>query len=202
MYLTYGFLEIVAFYNLYFYMKIVLASNSLRRIELLKKITNDFIVCPSDIDENISKSPFVLPVFLSLLKAENVLEKESGLIIAADTIVCLDDKVFGKPKNHNDAVNTLKSLSGNTHTVITGICIAYNSVRFLSLEKTFVTFNKLSIKQIEQYIETFKPFDKAGSYGIQDNFPLVSSVNGDYENVLGFPVNLIKKILTEIPYSF
>lgn len=179
-------------------MNIILASASLRRIELLKKITKDFKVSPPDIDENIDKSPFVLPLFLSLLKAENVLKKESGLIIAADTVVSLNNKIFDKPKNYGDAFKTLQTLSGNTHVVITGVCLAYSSIRLLTLEKTFVTFNKLSDEEIEEYIKTFNPYDKAGSYGIQDNFPLVNSIKGDYDNVVGLPVNSIKKLIKEI----
>ena len=179
-------------------MKIILASKSLRRIELLKKITDDFVVSPPDIDEDICKSPFVLPLALSLLKAENVLKKEHGLIVAADTIVSLDDKIFGKPKSYEDAVKTLKMLNNRTHVVITGVCVAHNSIRLLTLEKTFVKFNKLTLKQIEEYIEAFKPYDKAGSYGIQDNFPLVRSVQGDYDNVVGLPVNSVRRILNEL----
>lgn len=184
-------------YNLYLIMRIVLASNSSRRIDLLKKIAESFTVVPPDINETIDKSPFILPLSLSLQKAENVLQKETGIIIAADTVVSLDNKIFGKPKDFSSAVNTLKILSGHTHMVLTGVCIALNSIRLLTLEKTFVTFNKLTIQQIEQYIEKFKPYDKAGSYGIQDNFPLVSSIKGDYDNVVGLPVNSVRKLLNE-----
>lgn len=179
-------------------MQIVLASNSLRRIELLKKIIPDFIISPPDIDENIKKSPFVLPLVLSLLKAENVLKKENELVIAADTIVSLNNRIFTKPKDYKNAVETLKALSNKTHTVITGVCVAYGSIRLMSIEKTYVTFNNLTLKQIQEYIKKFSPYDKAGSYGIQDDFHLVKSINGDYDNVVGLPINSVNKLIENL----
>lgn len=180
-------------------MKIILASNSPRRAELFKKLTDKFEIVPPDVNENVGcKNPFVLPLILSLLKAENVFNKTKGLVIGADTIVVLNNNVFGKSKNYQEAYSCLKALSGKTHTVITGVCVAYKLLRICMSEKTLVTFNKLTNSEIEKYIKTFNPYDKAGSYGIQDNFPLIKSISGDYDNVLGFPVNLIKKILKDL----
>lgn len=183
-------------------MKIILASNSPRRRELLKKITDKFEIVPPDVNEDIGyKTPSVLALSLSLIKAENVIEKTDGLVIGADTIVSVFEKVLGKPKNSDQAAEFLKLLNGNVHTVITGICVAHKKTRICAIEKTLVSFNKLSDIQIKEYITKFKPYDKAGSYGIQDNFPLIKSIEGDYNNVLGFPVDLIKKILAGLDYT-
>ena len=175
---------------------IILASKSERRIELLKKLTQDFKVVPPEVKEDIGfKDAASLVLRLSLLKAESIVSNYP--VIGSDTVVSIEGSVFGKPKDAGQALEILKCLSGKTHEVMTGICIAYKNMRMLFFEKTKVTFNKLTEPELKDYIERFKPYDKAGSYGIQDNFNLVSKIDGDYDNVLGLPITTLRKKLQD-----
>ena len=180
-------------------MNIILASNSPRRKELLKLITPNFTVVPSDFDESSLKgiSPEIQAEKLSLGKAQSVFSRCGGIVIGADTIVVLEGKILNKPKDEVDAFNMLKSLSGKTHEVITGYTVICENKIVTGHEKTLVTFNRLSDKTISNYVKTKSPLDKAGGYGIQDNDFLVKEIDGDYYNVVGFPVEAIKKILNE-----
>jgi septum formation protein len=113
-------------------------------------------------------------------------------------IVYLDGLILGKPKDKQDAINTLKLLSGKTHIVCTGYAIISKNKKVISSEKTFVTFNELSNELILDYVNSGLCMDKAGSYGIQDGYPLVKEIKGDYQNVVGLPINKIKGILNEL----
>jgi septum formation protein len=176
-------------------MKIILASKSPRRIELLKLLKIDFEVISSNIDENISeKDPKLLAEKLSYLKAMSI--KKDGVVLAADTVVTLDKEIFGKPRDYKDAFRMLKSLSGKWHTVITGVTIKFKDEVITFSEKTNVKFKNLSKELIEFYINTAKPFDKAGGYGIQElGSVLVEKIEGDYFNVVGLPISKVWDIL-------
>ena len=180
-------------------MKIILASNSPRRKELLSNKGINFTVIPSTEDENIDKNlpPIKYAERLSYLKAKNVFDKHKNIVIGADTIVVFNDKIIGKPKDEKDAFLTLKNLSNNTHKVITAYTIISENKIVTDHEITYVTFNNLSDHLIVDYINKIKPFDKAGSYGIQDGYPLVKSYDGDYDNIVGLPTDKIINLLKE-----
>lgn len=179
-------------------MNVVLASSSPRRKNLLKQINLTFDICPSEIDEVFDESllPEEVVVDLAVRKGRDVAErKPNSLIIAADTIVCFNDQILGKPANRNEAYQMLKKLSGNYHAVFTGVYTAktddsdiVNS--FTMFEKTIVTFGTLTDEEIFKYIDKESPYDKAGSYGIQDDLGclFVERIDGDYNNVVGFPL--------------
>lgn len=179
---------------------IVLASASPRRKKLLEQIGLKFIQSPSDVDESIADglNPVETVTNLASLKSSKVASRfQNALIIAADTIVVYKNTILGKPVDKDDAVRILKTLSGNTHLVITGVSLRltdengriYSSCDFN--EQTKVTFAALTQQEIEDYIATGSPFDKAGAYGIQDDWGsvFVSSIEGDYYNVVGFPLH-------------
>lgn len=180
-------------------MNIILASNSPRRKELLKKEGITFTVIPSNCaePENTDLAPEKYAEYLSKLKAENVFLSNGGIVIGADTIVVMGDKILGKPTDFEDAVSMLELLSGKTHKVITGYTVISKNKTVTGSEVTFVTFNELSFEQIFSYLNEMKPFDKAGAYGIQDGFNLVKEINGCYDNVVGLPTKKIIKVLAE-----
>ena len=182
-------------------MAIILASASPRRRELLKFITEDFTVRVSDVQEitNPDLSPEETVKALAVLKGEAVAEDfPEDTVISADTIVVLDGKILGKPKNEEDAFSMLSSLSGRAHEVFTGVCIIQGGKKNVFAERTEVIFHSLSEEEIRAYIETGEPADKAGAYGIQGKgCTLVKSINGDYNNVVGLPVSRLNRILKE-----
>ncbi len=173
--------------------KIILASSSPRRADILKKHNIEFEIIPSPYVEDHSRTDFSYDYIENLAynkaKAVVPLVKEPSLIIGADTIVVLDGKILGKPNGYNDgAFEMLKSLSDKTHHVVTAIAVI-NSVTGDSRIKSTtseVTFEQLTDEQIKFYIDKFKPFDKAGSYGIQE-MPegYIKSFTGDLENIIG-----------------
>lgn len=176
----------------------ILASQSPRRVELLKNIVSDFKVIPANIDENIKYNDASdLPLKLSFMKAVEVFkDHKDDTIIAADTIVIIDNKVLGKPRNKKEASQMLHMLSGKEHKVITGYTIISKS-RYVSKKiATKVYFNELSDELINEYIETGSPLDKAGAYGIQDKeFPLIKKIEGSLSNVMGLPVESLQNEL-------
>ncbi len=180
-------------------MKVILASNSPRRKELLLRENIDCLVIPPNYNEpeNFGLTPQKYVEFLAFNKANSVFEKYGGTVIGADTIVVLQGEILGKPKDESDATRMLKALSGNTHEVMTGYAVISAEKVYKGCETTLVTFNKLSDKQIENYVNTKSPLDKAGAYGIQDGDFLVGKIFGDYDNVVGLPVSKIKEILLE-----
>ena len=174
---------------------IILASGSPRRKQLLEQIDLEFEVVPSQIYEDFSLnlSPTDFVEYYAQEKAKDVANSyPDKWVIGADTIVVFESHILGKPKNEKDSFQMLKRLSGNTHQVITGVSIQ-NIKQDISdsfHERTNVTFNTLSDNIINYYINTYKPFDKAGSYGIQDWFSVcVNRIDGCFYNVMGFPLS-------------
>ncbi len=187
--------------------KIILASNSPRRKNILKNMGLIFDVCPSNFEEKLKTNKFEYKTIENLAfgKANDVKEKylneKNVVIISADTVVVLDNEILGKPKDKKHAYNMLKSLSGKTHFVVTSICVLKSDSEKVNIQSTttYVTFNLLSDEMINNYIEKFNPLDKAGAYGIQelpDGF--VSSVDGDIENVIGLSSKSLISILNDV----
>jgi septum formation protein len=181
-------------------MKIVLASASPRRAQLLKQINLSFTVSPSDIEEVMdeSLSPARLVESLSQQKGESVLsDHPHSFIIAADTIVTINGTYLGKPADEHDAEEMLLNLSTQTHEVYSGVYLAVTDdagkaeKSHTFSEETKVTFGALERSEIQKYVQTGSPMDKAGSYGIQDDFGavFVKQIEGDYNNVVGFPLH-------------
>lgn len=187
--------------------RIILASQSPRRIELLKRIIPEFEVKSSNIDEdnNGTMVPWKLVDELSYQKAENIARQISeGIIIGADSVVVLHNKIMGKPKDANDAYLMLELLSGKVHQVYTGFTIIKmpQHIVIKDYEVTHVKFRNIEDWEIKKYIESGQPLDKAGSYGIQDDGAVfIESINGCYYNVVGLPITKIflalKKLLKE-----
>lgn len=183
-------------------MSYILASNSPRRRSLLSYILPDFDIAPSrDIDESFPEN---LPVeevapYLSRVKADGYkdLVADGDILITADTVVILDGKILGKPKTESGAIEMLKALSGQTHTVVTGVTLMSPTNTDTFSETTHVTFDKLSDKQIESYVAEFKPLDKAGAYGIQEGIGAtgISGIVGCFYNVMGLPLHTLNKHL-------
>ena len=182
---------------------IILASNSPRRRELLAGLGILFTVkVLPDIDESY---PDTLPVeqiaqFIAQTKAEAYRQTMTAdeLIITADTVVIVDNKVLGKPHDADDAHRMLRAISGCTHQVITGVCLTTSDRQRCFSVSTDVTFKKLSEEEISYYINTYRPFDKAGAYGIQEwiGYIGVTGLQGSYFNVMGLPVQRIYEELT------
>lgn len=182
--------------------KIILASNSPRRKELLSGLGIDFEVrIIKGIDESYPSDINVTDIaeYISRKKASAYLVgmADDELIITADTIVVLDDCVLGKPKDSDEAKSMLSLLSGKTHQVITGVCVCTKNEEKSFSVTSEVTFKQLSDEEIDYYVETYKPLDKAGSYGIQEwiGYIGVTSLSGSYFNVMGFPVQRIYEVL-------
>ena len=174
---------------------LILASGSPRRKFLLEQIGLEFQVIPSDIHEDfsINLSPRDFAEHFAKLKAHSVANQfPDRLVIGADTIVVFNNKILGKPSSKKEGTEMLSRLSGQTHTVITGVCLELKDQKICETfsEETRVTFQHLSENEIQDYIEIYSPLDKAGSYGIQDWFSVcVKKVNGCYYNVVGFPLS-------------
>lgn len=188
-------------------MKIILASKSPRRIELLRELLVEPEIIPANIDESGIRgdTPEKTVCALAKQKAESVAKEHPyALVIAADTLVFKDNVFLGKPRDPDSAREMLKSLSGASHSVFTGFCVAYKGKSAVSHTETKVEFRSLSDDEIESYIESGEPFDKAGSYGIQGIGKLfVKSICGDYFNVVGLPVgDLFEMIKNEFGISY
>lgn len=172
---------------------LILASKSPRRIELLKLGGFKYEVIPAVSEERTDPTftPSQTAVSLASQKAREVSEKQKDdIVIGADTIVVCDGEIMGKPADKNDAFRMLKKLSGNTHSVITGVCIKEGERETSFYEETKVQFYPLSDEEINRYIETGEPMDKAGAYGIQEKGSLlVKKIDGDYFNVVGLPLS-------------
>lgn len=169
---------------------IVLASKSPRRQELIRLITDDFTVASADADETLPHpmSPSDAVMYLSEIKARPLADGKNT-VIGADTVVALEGSILGKPKDKDDAFRMLRSLSGKTHSVYTGVTIIKGEKADTFFEKTDVEFYDLSDEEIADYISTGEPMDKAGAYGIQGyGALLVKKISGDFFNVVGLPV--------------
>ncbi|SKA07530.1 septum formation protein [Pilibacter termitis] len=179
--------------------KIILASQSPRRIELLKLLVENFEVLPANIDENSTgfSDPRKYTLEMARRKALAIQEKHKhARIIASDTIVALDGKILGKPSSRKEAFEMLKSMSGRTHSVMTSIVILDFPQVVEKVVETSVEFFDLTDKEIENYLETGEADDKAGAYGIQGRASIfVKEIHGDYLAIVGFPIGVIKQMI-------
>lgn len=182
--------------------QIILASQSPRRAELLKQLGMDFTLDSKSVEEVYPEGlkNVDIAMYLSQLKAapyQNEIKDTNKLVITSDTIVCIESEVLGKPSDRNDAINMLKKLSGRAHEVITGVTLmsARKSTTFFASTKVFFKF--LPTNEIEYYVDEFKPYDKAGAYGIQEWIGMtgIEKIEGSYFNVVGLPV---QKLYTEL----
>jgi len=182
-------------------MSIILASQSPRRKQLLRWAALDFEVVVATTDETYPENLPIeeIPVYIARQKAfavENIVGKEK-IIIAADTVVVLNNTIIGKPKNREEAIFMLSQLSGNEHKVITGVVIlnGYQQTAFADI--TIVKFHALTQEQIIFYVDNYQPYDKAGAYAIQEWIGVVGiqSIQGDFYNVMGLPVSRVLQVL-------
>jgi len=181
-------------------MKIILASTSLRRKELLESIGLRFSVIPSDYieEQGLDLSPAEYVKYLSMRKGKQVSEQHNGLIISADTIVVCNDQIMGKPKDKKHAFEILSLLSDNIHSVFTGYTIIENSKIISSAVETKVYFHKMLELEINKYINTGEPMDKAGAYAIQGlGKKYIRKIEGCYFNVVGLPLPALIESLKE-----
>ncbi len=183
---------------------IILASQSPRRKQLLEwaEISFDIIVHETDESYPLHLSVEDIAVHIARNKALAV-KKSNNItvpILAADTIVVIDNDIIGKPKNRADAINILTHLSGKQHCVITGVVILYRDKEITFADKTSVIFHELTATQIAFYIDKYKPYDKAGAYAIQEWIGVVGikSIAGDFYNVMGLPISRVVKMLSEL----
>tara|TARA_B100001741_G_C16541457_1_gene594537 strand:+ start:137 stop:718 length:582 start_codon:yes stop_codon:yes gene_type:complete len=183
---------------------IILGSNSPRRKEILEELGLNVRVIPSNIDEsiknnlNLEKVPITLAENKALALKNKI--KINDLLITADTVVLLKDEILTKPRDEEDAKHILSKISLNTHKVITGVCILVNDKKISFSETTEVSFNKIDTNEIDYYIKKYKPFDKAGSYGIQEWIGLIGikKISGSYSNVVGLPASRLYQELKRL----
>ncbi len=189
--------------------KIILASQSPRRSQLLQwaEIPFEIIVEPTEETFPLNLPPAEIAGFIAHNKAIAVRNKIIGQIryidypvLAADTIVVSGHEIIGKPGNREEAIKTLQALSGKSHSVITGVCILKGEEEISFSDETIVQFHKLTNEQIEYYVDNYQPYDKAGAYAIQEWIGVIgiSSINGDFYNVMGLPVSRVLKELQEL----
>jgi septum formation protein len=183
--------------------KLILASQSPRRKDLLALAEIDFEVNVPDTDESF-------PEGLSFEEIATHIAKQKALtvnvtnpnrkILAADTIVICNNKVLGKPTDRANAIEILSSLSNNTHQVITAVCFLYNEIEHSFADTTLVSFHTLTQAQIEYYVDTYKPYDKAGAYAIQEWIGAVGikKIEGDFYNVMGLPISRVVQLLQNL----
>jgi septum formation protein len=190
------------------HLKFILATNSPRRIELFKNICDEFEIykqCYIE-DEDYTNNPAKLVELNALNKARNAcanILNNNCIIISADTVVVLKNRIYGKPENKEKAIKILKNLSSKSHYVYTGVSIILrtdNKIREINfVEKTKVIFNSIPEEDIVDYVNMYNPIDKAGAYGIQEiPSAFISSIDGDYDNIVGLPVKKLRIILKDI----
>lgn len=181
--------------------RLILASGSPRRHELLQRMGYAFESCAPDVDERVEGPAEEVVRALAQRKAGKAAEGyPSGVVVASDTLVSLNGRALGKPIDEKDAFSMLRALSGNEHEVFTGVCLMDAATGRVSIEvvRTGVRFRALSDAEIEAYIATGEPMDKAGAYGIQGAAgAFVEKIDGSYENVMGFPVDDVERMLKE-----
>ncbi len=180
-------------------MKLILASNSPRRRDILTEAGYTFTVAVSGYNENDCGNPLRIAANNAFGKAKSVFDalndKKEKVVLGADTVVVCDGETLGKPLNREDAEKTLKKLSGKTHSVITGYCVISENGIVTGEVKTEVTFNTLSESVIKAYLDSGLYRDKAGAYGIQDGYGLVKKYDGSLYNVIGLPLEEINSVL-------
>lgn len=189
-------------------MEIILASQSPRRKHLLESANINFSIVTANTAETFPSdlSFEQIPIHIAKEKANVAFNKNpnpDNLIIAADTIVVLDDKILGKPKDKEEAISFLHQLSGNTHQVITGVVLLHHQKEISFIEVTEVDFHPLTSAQIEFYVNEFKPYDKAGAYAIQEWIGLIGikRIVGDFYNVMGLPISKVVQAIETIKKS-
>jgi septum formation protein len=183
--------------------KIILASKSPRRQELLRQMDVDFEIVLKEVDESYPENltPEEVAVYIADKKAkayDGTLGNEA--VLTADTIVTIDGLILGKPEDAADAVRMLKLLSGRVHRVVTGVCILYKQQYNLFHDVSQVFFRTLTDAEIESYVEAYKPFDKAGAYGIQEGVGItaIQRIEGSYTNVVGLPTEKVYQQLLRL----
>jgi septum formation protein len=185
---------------------IVLASASPRRRELLKLLQLDFEVlsCPIAETARLDESPQEMVQRLARAKAEAAQSlRPQSIVVGADTVVVCDHQMFGKPRSNKAAQIMLSKLSGRVHQVLTGVCVLHGQKCELALSETLVQFSSLSSHEIEAYLKTGEPFDKAGAYAIQGfGARFIERIDGCYFNVVGLPISLLYQMLKRIGCSF
>lgn len=181
--------------------KLILASQSPRRRELLAWTFIPFSVIPSTIEEVVSSSdPLTVVKELAYQKATDIFSKHTGdMVLGADTIVVNEKEILGKPKNIDEARVMLQTLSGKTHEVYTGVCLLFKNEKMSFFSKTQVTFRDIASDLLEFYLKTGESLDKAGAYGIQGaSLGFIQKIDGSYSNVVGLPVDLVLEKIEEI----
>lgn len=184
---------------------VILASQSPRRSQLLQQANIPFTVMVQPVEENWPDGMPVneIPTHIARNKALAVkatLKEDHSPIIAADTVVVLNNEIIGKPKDRTDAINILLRLSGQTHTVITGVIVLHNGKETAFSEATEVEFYEISAEDAGFYVDTYQPYDKAGAYAIQEwiGITAIRAIRGDFYNVMGLPVSRLCKVLKSI----
>ncbi len=179
--------------------RLILASASPRRRELLAELYPFFEVEPSAFEESAEglSAPDTALCFAEGKAREVFSRFPDSIVLGADTVVSYGGEILGKPKTPPDAERILRMLSGKTHSVYTGVCLIGQGMFWKGVEETRVTFNELSEALIETYVKSGLPMDKAGAYGIQDGYPLVKEYQGSYSNVVGLPKELVRAFLKE-----
>jgi len=182
---------------------LILASKSPRRQQLLRDAGFEFIILTVPVEEHYPADLAIpeIPVYLAKKKAEALMTQvENYIILSADTIVTLESKVLGKPKSIKEAHEILNHLSGKTHTVYSGVCIAFEGQYHSFADATKVTFKNLRQSEIDYYVQHYAPMDKAGAYGIQEWIGLIGieKINGSYFNVVGLPVARLYRTLQDL----
>lgn len=179
--------------------KVILASTSPRRKEILSRIVKNFETVSPDASEITEGDPLFVAEKNATLKGRSV-SSEGAIVIACDTVVSLDGVIYGKPGSFENAVRTLSVLAGKTHEVTGGVYIAKEGEEKIFAVRSFVTLKKLTPQEINDYVRIYRPFDKAGAYGIQDGVVTESYV-GDYDNIVGLPAGKIREVLYEFGFG-
>ena len=183
-------------------MNLLLASNSPRRKELLTQLGYQFDIVKIDVDESYPSDlkPHEIAEYVSAKKAKAFDVNENEILLTSDTIVALDQKILLKPKDENEAFEMIKSLSGKVHQVYTAFTLKTVDSEIRKICKTDVEFSEISDEEIKFYIKTYKPFDKAGSYGIQEwiGMAKIKNISGSFYSVMGLPVDLVYEELKKL----
>ena len=189
-------------------MKLILASNSPRRKKIMSALGLEFEVIPSNYEEKLVTDVFSYELIedLATQKALDVVKRvdKNSVVIGADTVVVLHNKILGKPHTKENAYKMLKELSGQTHSVVTSVCGINTKTNRAALISTtsYVRFCELTSEMIQYYVETFSPLDKAGSYGIQELPPnYIEKFEGSFENIVGLDPEAVKQVLAQLQYS-
>lgn len=183
---------------------VVLASKSPRRAELLKGLGLEFTICTAQVQEiinnTLSHGAIAESIAMQKVLAVQKQLQEPVLIIGGDTIVCNGEHIYGKPHSREEAVNMLQHLSGNTHSVISSICISYNGKFYTEHDTAYIHFMPLQADDIVYYVDNYKPYDKAGAYGIQEwiGMRAIDRIEGSFYTVMGFPTHLLCSMVEQI----